>query len=271
MCWGLAIQMGAFAVFMPLYALIHLATSPTVSSLKVDDYAVDISALQSIPFSLVIGYALPAALLALPAPSVLTYDQKQTFIAFWQVFPIWVEILQQIFSFTFASLSNNGPKQKLSSRDSNRVTMATLRFVYLFALVIAGVTRITTVMLSWTSKGLPKLFAPEFQGLLHPSKVFLPQSFFASRKMNSIGEGAFQFLQYDEMTGSSALVIWSVALYFQAYLRTVTFSVRIALKAILAFMVSTALFGPCGSAVCFIWARDGMIFDEMDKHDKKTD
>ena len=263
--------MGSFAVFMPLYALIHLATSPTVSSLTVDDYTVDISVLQSIPFSLVIGYALPAVLLALPAPSVLTYDQKQTFIASWQVFPVWVEILQQLFSFTFASLSSNEAKQKPSWRNSNKRTLAALRFVYLSVLIIAGVTRITTVMLSWTSRLLPKLFAPEFQGLLDPSKVFQTQSFFASRKMNSIGEGAFQFLQYDEMTGSSALVFWSVALYFQAYLRTITFNVRIALKAILAFMVSTAFFGPCGSAVCFIWARDELIFDEMDKHDKKID
>ena len=265
--WGLAIQFGAFALFGSIYALVHLATSPLVSSRKADDYEVDTVSTSTFPISLIIGFGLPSVLLALPAPSVLTYDQKQTFIAIWQVFPIWVEALQLVLPFLVSTLLQGTPKTRTSPP---RQTMWALRLVYAFALAAAGITRVTTIMLSLTSKLFPALFAPEYRGVLDPSRVFVVESFFPSKKMKSIGEGAGQFLQYDEMTGSAALVIWSIALYLNIALRKSESGSWVALKTVSAFTASIALFGPSGSALCFIWARDELVLVDNEGNDKKS-
>jgi len=269
-CWGVAIQMWTFAVFMPLYLIIHLATSPTVSSRVAKNYAADVSNLWSVPVSLVIGYVLPAVLLSLPAPSVLTFDQKQTFIAFWQMFPIWFEILQHVFSFVFGKLLQGTLKSPTSSHKSDWRAMEALRSVYIFVLAIAGVTHVTTVMLSVTSMLFPALFAPQFRGELDPSNVFLTQSFFASKPVSSIGAGAFQLLQYDDMVGSIALQLWAVALYLNTSLRTSKLDSWTAIKVFSAFVASTVLFGSCGCAVCFIWARDELVFAGVKEDDRKS-
>lgn len=270
MCWGIAIQLWTFAVFMPLYLTIHLATSPTVSSHIAKSYAVDVPNLLSVPISLVIGFVLPSVLLSLPAPSVLTFDQKQAFIAFWQMFPIWFEILQQLFSFVMAKLLRGTLKSPTSPQKSSRRTMGALRSVYIFALAIAGVTHVTAVMLCMTSMLFPALFAPEFRGELNPSNVFLTQSFFASKPMSSIGAGALQLLQYDDMVGSIALQLWALALYLDTNLRTSKVSSWTAIKVVSAFVASTVLFGSCGCALCFIWARDELVFAKKDEDDRKS-
>lgn len=255
---------------MPLYLIFHLATSPTGSSRVVKNYAVDVPNLLSVPISLAIGFVLPSVLLSLPAPSVLSFDQKQTFIAFWQMFPIWFEILQQLVSFVLAKLLQGTLKSSTSPQKQSRRTMEALRSVYIFALAIAGVTHITTVMLSMTSMLFPPLFAPQFRGQLDPSNVFLTQSFFASKPMSSIGAGALQLLRYDDMLGSIALQLWAVALYLNTNLRTSKANSWTAMKVVSAFVGSTVLFGSCGCAVCCIWARDELVFAEKDEDDRKS-
>ena len=122
-CWGLAIQAGSFAVFMPLHLAIHLSTSPSVSSRRSEDFAVKTSRLLSIPFSLALGFFIPAVMLALPAPSILTYDQKQNWIAAWQVFPLWVEISQEIIAFTIATIGGSVPKSSQNRQNRDKQTI----------------------------------------------------------------------------------------------------------------------------------------------------
>lgn len=88
--------------------------------------------------------------------------------------------------------------------------------------------------------------------------------------MDSIGAGATQLLLYDEMTGSTALLFWSIVLYLSAYMRSEAIHTWTSIKIFLAFVASVALLGPCGSAVCFAWARDEIVFSEPEKEDKKT-
>lgn len=269
-CWGIAIQLWTFAIFMPFYLIVHLATSPTVSSRVAKNYAVDVPNLLSVPVSLVIGFVVPSVLLSLPAPSVLSFDQKQTFIAFWQMFPIWFECLQQLFSVVIAKFLPGTSKSPMSPQRANRRTMEALRSVYVFALAIAGVTHISMVMLSMTSILFPALFAPKFRGELDPSNVFLTKSFFASKPISSIGVGAFQLLQYDDMVGSIALQLWALALYVKTNKRISKVHRWTAMKVVSALIASTVLFGSCGCAVCFIWARDELVFAERDEDDRKS-
>ena len=271
MCWGLAMQVATFAVVMPLYLMIHLSTSPTVRSRKAKDHLVDIANIPCIPVSLVVGFGIPAILLSLPAPSVLTFDRKQTFIATWQAFPLWVELLQQVLSWVLAQMPrymhwmSPNPSQRTIAK-----TMGALRLVYVLVLAVAGITRISLITLCLTSKLFPALFAPDFRGILDPSKVLIPQSFLSSTKMPSIGAGAFQLLQYDEMIGSTALVLWSVALYANTYKSTANIDGMMISKMLLALVAAWSLFGGCGCAVCFTWARDEYIFATDQLDDRKS-
>ena len=261
MCWGLAIQVGAFALVVPIHLLTHLLTSPTVFSQKTKDFVVDVAHLQSIPVSLAVGFFVPAVGLALPAPSILTYDQKQTWIAIWQVFPIWVGSLQEVVSF-FAKFSSLTQRSSRKPAVDNAQTMGALRMVYVFALMVAGITRVMAISLSITSKLFPPLFAPEYRRVLNPSNVFQTASILPSKKMSYVGEGAFQFLQYDEMVGSTALVVWSSALFAKKYSELRPIRKWTALKTFAQAAIVLAIFGPCGLAVMLIWARDELVFGE---------
>ena len=269
MCWSLIIQRGTFAVFMPIHLAIHLSTSPTVSSRKAKDFAVKIPSLLSIPISLAIGFIVPAVALALPAPSISTFDQKQNWIAGWQVFPIWAEILQETFSFFFAKLSRSQPKSSQASRDLDTKTIQALRMVYIFGLSIAGITRIFTLSLSLTSVLLPSIFTPEYRGTLNPSNVFQPTSILPSKMVASVGEGATQLLVYDEFCGSVALLVWSMALLVTKYSETRPLGLSTTAKLLASSAVLVPLFGTCGCAVAFTWARDELVFEEGKSKDKK--
>ena len=257
---GLAIQMGTFAVFMPMHLAIHLSTSPTVFSRKATDFAVDVPRMLSLPASFVIGFLVPAVALSLPAPSILTYGQKQTWLAAWQAFPIWMEISQQSLSLVVPMIWGSRLPAHQDRKASDAYSIRALRIAYIFALVFAGVTRIATISVSLTSKLFPDIFAPEFREVLDPSNVFLPASLLPSKKMNSVGEGALQLLQYDEFCGSLALIIWSAALLVKKYSEFHSFDISAALKllgaaTVLIVSVPVSDASNCLSLIWFIFSK----------------
>lgn len=177
---------------------------------------------------------IPAVALALPAPSILTYNQKQTWIAVWQVFPIWIEISQQILSFVVSRLFS--PELHISrTRQSSKLQkIRALRIAYIFAMVVVGVTRIATFSISLTSKMFPAMFAPEYRGILDPSNVFRTAFTSPSNKLSFVGEGAFQLLQHDEICGSVALLVWSATLLVKKYNESQAFNLQAGLKMLAA-------------------------------------
>lgn len=253
--------MGSFALLMPIHLAIHLSTSPTVTSRKADDFAVKAPQLLSIPLSFVIGFLVPAVALALPAPSILSYSQKQSWIAAWQVFPIWMEISQQILSFVIPKLSSSSSTKRQSQRYSSLDTIRALRVVYVFALVVVGVTHITTFAISITSKLFPAIFTPEFRGVLDPTKVSLPASPFPLKKITSLGKGAFQLLQYDEICGSAALLVWSAALLVKKYNEIQCFGFGAALKMLAATVGLTVSIPNPRILVCYSLSRLGVCLE----------
>ena len=253
---------------MPIYLAIHLSTSPTVLSRKPSDFYVAVPKLASIPFSLALGFVLPTVLVALPAPSILTYDRKQVFIAVWQSFPIWVELVQQIATFTISSLGMTEGGPSGIKQQPDKQWLKVLRAVYTFLLAAAGITHVSTIALMATSKFFTGFFASEFIGILNPSKVFLPQSIKASTKVSSLGDGAFLLLQYDFIVGSAALALWASALYITTYS---------SMKKSNGWMTSTFMFisqlvllGPIGHAVACIWSRDEYIFEKRTEETSKS-
>ncbi|KAL8974610.1 MAG: hypothetical protein Q9197_001149 [Variospora fuerteventurae] len=247
---------------MPVYCAIHLFTSPTVLSRKSSDLLVDVQRLTSVPYSVAMGFILPAVALALPAPSVIGHERKQGFIALWQVFPLWVGFFQEIIPIVQRILLGNTEAQKTTRRQ----TLSSMRTVYSALLAVAAVTRISTWTISLSAILFPSIFAKETVHLLTPSAVFVPFAATASVKMPSIAAGALQFLQYDEMVGAATFVLWSAALYVNVLEKK---GLGGWVSLIVKGIAVQALAGPLGFAVVAIWARDEVILAKTDDMDKK--
>ena len=261
--WGIAMQNVVMAVVVPLYLFVHISTSPTVSSTDPAAFFIDLIDLSSILVSLVLGYILPSILMALPAPLVLSFDEKQVIMAMWQVFPLWAELLQRGTSFLLRRLSFRKRAGKHTSIADNPdiIWMGGLRALYVFLVFIAALTHIATMTLLATSKCFPRLFASEFAGIFNPSKVFWPVTMSSSTKMSSTIDGTLMLLQYDEIIGSLAISLWAVFMFASVMSQKHKFETAYLL--IFNFVTFTVLLGPIGYAVICIWARDELIFEDQ--------
>ena len=85
--------------------------------------------------------------------------------------------------------------------------------------------------------------------------------------MPSIGSGAFLLLQYDELIGSGAMLLWALALFFNVY-KTTSWSYSPSILC-LGATVTFVLTGPLGLATACMWARDELVFAEDEKLEKK--
>lgn len=250
-------------VIVPLYLFVHLSTSPTVSSTDPTIFLIDTIDLASILISLILGYILPSILMAIPAPSVLSFDQKQIVMAIWQVFPVWAEILHQGTSLLLRNTSSKDKTSKSIALTNKRDIpwMGGLRSLYIFLVSIAGMTHIATMTLLATSKWFPRLFAIEHAEVFNPSKVFWPVASSSSTKMSSIVSGTLMLIQYDEIISSLAIVLWAVFMFTKVMSQKKKFETTYVF--IFDFITLTALLGPVGYAVICIWARDELIFEDQ--------
>ena len=255
--WGILVQNVAYAVVMPIWCFIYLSTSRVVSSRRLSDFLVNVPNLAGIAISMVLGYALPTILMALPAPSIIDHDLKQSLMSSWQVFPAWVSIIQGVMSYLLPQLGE-------ASEARSTQKLKWMRVLYASLLITAGIGQASTITLMATSKFFPGLFAPEFVGVFNPSSVFLPAATSPSTKMPSIGAGTLLLLQYDHYIGSTAMALWSTVLFANTY-RSGTNKQSIVLM-IIEGVVMLALTGPLGYATACVWARDELIIadDEVD-------
>ena len=257
------VQNAAYAVVLPIYLAVYLSTSPMVFPVTVSSLLVETNHVIAIFPALLIGLVIPTVLMCLPAPSILTFEQKQTYIAIWQMFPVWVSLVQIALPYAMSK-----PARTSSTKSPRLQELHTMRILYIGLLIIAAYGQAATAMLVATSSCFPDLFAPDFKGVFNPSKVFLPAAVSPSIKMPSIGSGMHLLLQYDELIGSGAIVLWSTALFMMVYrkYRSVQSEVSLIAYGILAMFLT----GPLGYATTCIWARDELMVSEAEDDDKKV-
>ena len=249
---GAIAQNASFAVTVPLYLALDLAISPTVSAASAM-IATDVSEVSAVPLSLILGYIVPAAMLSLPAPSMQSFEAKQTWIAVWQAFPLWVSVCQHVVKIILSSVFS---VRQQSTADSP----AALRTTYAFLLILAGVTHIAAEALTATSMIFPSIFAAEYAEAIGFVNVHIPAAITPATKMPTIGSGAFMLLQYDEIVGSTAMLLWASFMYLRArnpYITTTNW-----LQDVVMFTLVTVLAGPAGTAVALIWARDELVLKQ---------
>lgn len=260
--WGLLMQNLTYAVTAPLLLLLHLLTSPTVKfRTSANSYLVPLSDIISTAPSMFFGFAVPALLMVLPSPSLISYDTKQGFIALWQAFPLWVSFLQQCCSPAITNLLG------LSKANARQIdSIIAMRVFYLAILTVAALTHLSTFYLIAMAYLLPAVDVGEYRDAWSFRNVFVPAASTPSFKVNNIGGGAHLLMQYDEIIGNSAVLVWAFALFVTAPPGKLQLSQAQLLVFGLILLIVT---GPIGLAVGLVWARDEKAFDSA-KMEAKT-
>lgn len=263
----------AFAVIMPIYMAIHLSTSPTAarsrgrSPKSSIDFRVHPCDSEAVPYSILLGFVLPTVLMCLRVPTVLTYSQKQNLIAFWQAFPLWISLSHLLLSTLLKNISSISGSASRNPTD-RRIVLQALRRVYMFGFASSAVIHVATVSVSLASVLTPGIFATGYRSLFRPFQVFVPISLSSAVQVSSMGEGSMYFLQWDEVVGSTALLVWAATLYRNAHGTQFDWQRWARLVAKVAGL--SVIAGPCSAALALVWDRDELIWAQEDAGDKKV-
>ena len=189
-------------------------------------------------------------MLCLPSPSVLSLEQKQTWLTIWNVFPVSVTLIYHILSILagaiFAHPRYNAMKRTLSSTKS----------IYAFAFSLATFTHIVSCSISLSSLLFPALFSPGIAEELNPTRVFLPVM---SREHTEWPLGIHRLLQWDNFVGSTSILAWAAVLLSNAYqIRGTKSKVPLVLKVFGLSITS----GYIGAAAILLWERDEVLLSD---------
>lgn len=260
---GFLAQNLTFACTLPLYLLLHLGTSPSASPVSGLGLRVDTSEVVIILSSVLLGFVLPAVLMCLPAPSIITLTSKQNAMALWQIFPINFSILK--FALTFVSAgfgssvhqNHQDPQSKLRG----------LRLGYITAFTLAATTRVSAFGIIGLNTLFPNLFQPTHRGALSLSQVLGIVAVTPAYKPSTIGEATFLLIQYDELWSGLALAIWASTLYLEVFpkVRSWDSLLSLALTSFALWVTS----GFAGLAIAAIWRRDEIISRDYPVNDSK--
>jgi len=253
MIWGLLVQNVTYAVAIPMFLILSLAMSTNTSPTE-EAITADIIEVISVPTTLFLGFAVPAFMLALPAPSMQSFEAKQTWMAIWQGFPIWVAVFQQIFKRYMTVMLPIHDQQPTASRRE------ALQKVYTILTLVAVVSHIVPMALTVTSSLFPGLLPAGYGEAFSFSKVMIPAATNSATQMSTIGSGAFILLQYDEIIGSTAMLLWALFIFLQACNRYRIPRPWAGKFWRLALFI--ALTGPAAAAVSLISARDGIVLEQ---------
>jgi hypothetical protein len=251
--WGFFVQNVDYAITIPIYLAIYLATSPTVYPTKAA-ILTDVAEVYSIPVSIFLGYTIPSIGAALPALSMQSFDAKQTWLAMWQGFPLWISVFQQLVKRLLRPVLQRSPSPSISeSRDA-------LRLVYSVLFYTSLTTHLGCLAVSALSMAVPDIFGAEYKGGFNFSSVLLPAAITGSSKVPNLSAGALLLLQYDEIVGSTAMLLW--AMFMSSQVTKVPSAPGTWLKLLVRASLAMIIYGPGGSIVKLIQERDEQVFEQ---------
>lgn len=240
------------AVTAPIYFLIHLLTSPASGNNPTpDDLAINPGDSALLPHRTVLSFIIPAVLMSLPSPSVLSAGAHYTWLAMWQVFPIIDTIYYFINKFALP-----GHIQRVSDDKARGIVARAHRFILCLCFVPRTIA--TAVALTPTSLA-PEALKPLFEQVTFGS-LFVPYWPWNSPTTGDPSspsgkpELAKLFLQWDVGSAGLSVLVWAAYIYLSALpdkrlLRNV-------LPKVLAYGV---VGGPVAVATMLVMERDAAV------------
>lgn len=215
--WALLSQVIAIGAIVPLWCTIHLWLHPAPRTLS----ASGAHAVKLLPFCMILGFGIPTLAMIIPELWHQHLFNKQTAIAAWQLWALYVSGLHRVLR---ATTSPKGTSARQASRHA-----------YIFAFAMAAISH----LVSWTLA----------LGLV-PANLLADISPWGANgrevQVASMAEGALWFLQWDHLTGMIGFLLWALHMHLQGPGKeSVRTGCWLALKIGALCLVS----GPCGAAI----------------------
>ncbi len=197
--------------------------------------------------------------MALPVPSRYSpdYATKQSYIGLVQFWPLLLAVSQFLLPIIISAGSSG--VQALSERDKQIKSLRYLRRCYAFALFVASIAHLIAIGIPLLAHIFPAMFNPTYLPQLELSNMFIPISPLPPvQPMTNIADSVMHFLQWDLLTGSAAVLVWTIALRVQAQERS--FWAYEWVEGLVKVAGLTVVSGPIGAAVAIMWDRDELVF-----------
>ncbi|KAJ5329224.1 hypothetical protein N7452_009614 [Penicillium brevicompactum] len=214
--WLLLFQMTAVACTGPFWALWCLSDSPLITygstippsfeELRIK-FSSPLRQIILVLPSLILGYLFPAVMMALSSPSLVSNHFQQLALAAWNIFPIFVFFVMQIFQYIFPLSwgEEEGSGKQFATYPSTRIT---LRIVYAVSLLFSFSVHIGLLSISLTTIIFPTLWASETLQEFRPGRLLIPPVTITPAK--TVGDGVHSFFLWDQVFGYTVgiLVAW---------------------------------------------------------------
>ncbi|KAB8336720.1 hypothetical protein FH972_021029 [Carpinus fangiana] len=260
---GLLMELGGFGLFLPLWCLLHITTSPLALGPEV--YAqpnatalMDLHDLKAIPWALLLGAGVPGAMILstkLPYTSPGLRSKQ-----------LW--ILIRIFHPVFTTLAHRILKQVTSAPDAmfappmqqKEAVLEGLRSIYKVATFISAVPHLAVLAVVLLAYFSPAFIRNETRKALKLSAIWTPAPFWTSNipKISGLVEGISIFLTWDELVAAASIVAWAFAINRNSTANSK--DVRELPLALLHTAFLSVVLGPAGAAVSLIRERDETFF-----------
>jgi hypothetical protein len=258
----MAAQSVTVACTLPCLYLVHANTSPLAHDPRASNALPSRADTYSVPLSLLSGFALPAVLIALPFPSVLSTNQHQIWLALWQAFPVLVAISHSV---NYILVSTQLP----ATSDTRENRARSLKQTYGLLKQAGRYAHWTTLSICLWATVYPGAFAPKVSSRLSFGHVFIPSAFTLGQAVPSAVAGSHLFLQWDRITGIACTLLWCGGMYAQAGIKTgKDLKPREAVWRGLSLLARMALDGAAATAVGIMEERDDLLL-EAEGTDKK--
>ncbi|PSN74963.1 hypothetical protein BS50DRAFT_671235 [Corynespora cassiicola Philippines] len=255
--WGMIYQTIPWGVIKPLYGAVHTITSPLarfktpISPRYLELAAPEGSQAAIVAISMTLGFIVPTVFAALPAPTILTLDQKQILLTVWQGFPLYVGGMQFLLS----------PFVRKASASSAADRLRLLRPTYRYVLLITSISHLLVIAFA-TSSALQAHLVPGLIEQITLKHVFVPQSPL-SAMAKPFSESCLTLLKYDLYYAAVATLLFSGRM---SWIVRNTGTVKVVAECALLSLV----FGPGGAALALTWLRDEKLIqvETMKEHEQ---
>lgn len=249
-----------FTVTTPIYFIIYLLTSPAARSNPTpDDLAVNYGDTELLPHRTALSFIIPAVLMSLPSPSVLSAGAHYTWLSIWQLFPAAHTFYHFLHWFGYGLLIETAlPGHILDSKMKDRNDLINAQR---FALCLCLIPRMTAMAVAVTPADhlASEVLRPVFEqvtlgSLLVPYWPWNSPAAGDPASADGKAELVKLFLQWDVICGGLAILVWASFVY----LVTVP-NKGLLLNVVPKVLIYGVLGGPVAVATMLVMERDTAV------------
>jgi hypothetical protein len=215
----------------------------------------------SLIVSQAVAYLIPMALFAVPIPDVLSIFQKQTVVAWYQPWSVWIAVTHFLVTLVVRPWIREPDAESSTTAAAYRSARSNHRAIYAFSFAIAAIPHLIVLSITITAFLYPGLYSSRLLSLLSLQNVFIPPSPWSDTKASHLVEGCKWLLQWDYITGSTGVLVWVLTRYIALQMSTGR-EKRVSWLGLAGkVLLWTISAGPTAADVDLLWERDEIVFD----------